>query len=110
VHQIGTQIVRFRARFWALIVTNRIGRVQVKIDCENEVSTGRHERGRLFGDREDVRARRTPTATLRETAEGPRASAGLWDAAGCRTLLGYGTTHHATRRIFAAGLQKGLSR
>lgn len=77
---------------------------------ENETSAGRHERGRLFGDREDVRAGRTSAATLREAAEGPGASAGLRDAAGCCTLLGYGASHHAARRIFTAGLQKGLSR
>jgi len=77
---------------------------------ENETSSGRHERGRLPGGRENVNAERPSTATLREAAEGAGASAGLWDATGRRALLGRGATHHATRRIFAAGLQKGLSR
>lgn len=95
----------------ALVVEDRVGRtVGPKRPRENEAPAGRHERGRLFGDREDVRARRTSAATLREAAEGPGASAGLRIAAGCCTLLGHGAPYHATRRIFAAGLQKGLSR
>lgn len=77
---------------------------------ENETSSGRHERGRLPGGRENINAERPSTATLREAAESPGASAGLWDATGRRALLGRGATHHPTRRIFAAGLQKGLSR
>lgn len=77
---------------------------------ENETSSGRHERGRLPGGCENVHAGRPSAATLREAAEGPGASAGLRDATGRCALLGRGATHHAARRIFAAGLQKGLSR
>jgi len=88
----------------------RAHKLGVEKPRENEASARRHERGRLSGDREDVRAGRTSAATLREAAEGPGASAGLRDAAGCCALLGHGASHHATRRIFATGLQKGLSR
>lgn len=88
-----------------------VGRTVVRPKLrENEISAGRHERGRLPGGRENVHAGRSSTAALREAAESPGASAGLWDATGCRAPLGRGASHHAARRIFAAGLQKGLSR
>lgn len=96
------------------LIAERVGRRRIgacgENRSENETSSGRHERGRLPGGRENVHAGRPSAATLREAAEGPGASAGLRDATGRCALLGRGATHHAARRIFAAGLQKGLSR
>lgn len=92
------------------VIAERVGRTIGAKPRENEISTGRHERGRLPGGRENVHAGRPSTATLREAAEGPGASAGLRDATGRCAPLGCRATHHAARRIFASGLQKGLSR